>query len=107
MSTFADRAIAHLRENAPATSDLGRFFRATGHVRSLGVDQDPDPAPALDKLAAIRELRDRLAEEADQGALAARKLGATWEQIGAALDLTRQAAQQRWGNVARFAGWDD
>jgi len=106
MSDSTDRAITHLRENVPPTSDLGRFFRATSHVRSLGVE-DPDPAPALDKLAAIRELRDRLGDEADQGALAARKLGASWSQIGDALCVSKQAAQQNWGNIARFAGWDE
>jgi len=106
MSDFADRAITHLRENVPPTSDLGRFFRATSNVRSLGVDE-PDPAPALDKLAAIRELRDRLGGEADQGALVARKLGASWSQIGDALCISKQAAQQNWGNIARFAGWDE
>ncbi len=106
MSTFADKAVAHLRENAAPSSDLGLLFRATGHVRSLGAD-DPDPTQALDKLAGIRELRDRLGDEADQGALAARKLGATWEQIGNALHISKQAAQQNWGNIAKFAGWED
>lgn len=94
MSTFADRAIAHLRENVPPTSDLGLLFRAS------------DRADHLDALEAIRDLRHRLDELADDAALLARRQGASWSAIGCALDITKQAAQQRWGNVTRFAGWD-
>ena len=43
----------------------------------------------------------RAAADADQhlaeAARAARRAGASWSQIGNALGLTRQAAQQRWG----------
>jgi len=34
----------------------------------------------------------------DRAARAARHAGASWTQIGDALGLTRQAAQQRWGH---------
>ena len=104
MSDFTDRALAHLRQHMAPTSDLGRFFRATSAVRLAG--EEGGPGPALDKLAAIRELRDRLGEEAGHGALAARRLGASWSQIGDALCISRQGAQQNWGKVAAFAGWE-
>jgi hypothetical protein len=94
MSTFADRAVSHLRENVAPTSDLGLLFRAG------------NAASPLDALEAIRDLRLRLDQLADDAALHARRTGASWSAIGCALDITKQAAQQRWGNITRFAGWD-
>jgi hypothetical protein len=64
------------------------------------------PAAALDALAAVLELETFLERTTDDLALAARRDGATWEQIGSALGTSRQAAQQRWGNISRFAGWE-
>jgi hypothetical protein len=64
------------------------------------------PDAALDALAAIRHLDTFLKESTDQLALAARRSGATWDQIGSAVGVTRQRAHQHWSNVTRFAGWD-
>jgi hypothetical protein len=64
------------------------------------------PDAAIEALAAAHELETFLERSTDELALAARRDGATWEQIGSALGTSRQAAQQRWGNVSRFAGWD-
>jgi cob(I)alamin adenosyltransferase len=64
------------------------------------------PAVALEALAAVLELETFLERTTDDLALAARRDGATWEQIGSALGTSRQAAQQRWANISRFAGWE-
>jgi hypothetical protein len=64
------------------------------------------PDAVLEALAAVLELGKFLEDSTDELALAARRDGATWEQIGSALGTSRQAAHIRWGNVARFAGWD-
>ncbi len=104
MTGSTDRIIAHLREHAAPTIDLGRFFRATSPVR-LDLSE-ADPAVVLDKLAAITELRHCLGEEAGHGAVAARTLGASWSQIGNALCISRQAAHQHWVRVAALAGGD-
>jgi hypothetical protein len=64
------------------------------------------PAAVLEALAAVLELETFLERTTDDLALAARRDGATWEQIGSALGTSRQAAQQRWGNISRFAGWE-
>lgn len=42
--------------------------------------------------------------ELDQAAHAARNAGASWAQIGDAVGLTRQAAQQHWGHTAKTNG---
>lgn len=55
------------------------------------------PGAALTRLIdAARAAADANQQLAD-AAHAARDAGASWAQIGDALDLTRQAAQQRWG----------
>jgi hypothetical protein len=54
----------------------------------------------------IERLRDlvALAEEVDQATATAvaglRRVGYSWAEIATRLGITRQAAQQRWGNVA-------
>ena len=66
---------------------------------SVGKGTTPRPLPAvelahlIDVARAAADANDRLAEAAQ----AARRGGASWTQIGDALGLTRQAAQQRWG----------
>ncbi len=54
---------------------------------------------ALEVLTDIAGLRAYLNDREDHAALSARQRGATWEQIGTALGITRQAAQQRWGHI--------
>jgi hypothetical protein len=69
-----------------------------------GLDQlDPSTHPARDAassrriLAARRGLADAERELRD-AVRAARQAGDSWTVIGAALDITRQAAQQRFGD---------
>ncbi len=64
------------------------------------------PAVALDALADVRSLEMFLDLRTDELALAARRDGASWKQIGSALGLTRQRTHQRWGAISKFAGWD-
>jgi hypothetical protein len=75
----------------------------TNHDRN-GLDQiDPSTHPARDAasfrriLAARRGLADAERELRD-AVRAARQAGDSWTVIGAALDITRQAAQQRFGD---------
>ncbi|GAA1889075.1 hypothetical protein [Lapillicoccus jejuensis] len=69
-----------------------------------GLDQlDPATHPARDAAPFRRILaaRDNLAEAEDElreAVAAAREAGDSWTVIGAALDITRQAAQQRFGS---------
>lgn len=95
------RCLDSLRASAPPTSHVGLLLRATNEHNRHDADQ------ALDRLEAIAGLRRALDDLADDAALSARKHGASWSVIGDALDITRQAAQQRWANISRFAGWDD
>ena len=74
----------------------------TNHDRT-GLDQvDPSTHPARDAASFRRILAARrglaLAEQELRDAVhAARQAGDSWTVIGAALDITRQAAQQRFG----------
>ena len=52
------------------------------------------PQRPLDALEAVRHAQHALADARDLLTVAARREGATWAQIGTALDITRQAAQQ-------------
>lgn len=85
----------------PPDSPYGRLHRIYDQEFASDVERN------LDALMAIRELRKDLSEAEDHAALTARRQGATWQQIGEALGMSRQAAHERWGNIARFAGWDD
>jgi hypothetical protein len=58
----------------------------------------PDPAVGLRAVAALRELTDRL--EALQ-VRRAREAGWSWEQVGAALGVSRQAVHQKHGRNGR------
>ena len=74
----------------------------TNHDRT-GLDQiDPSTHPARDAASFRRILAARrgltVAEQELRDAVhAAREAGDSWAVIGAALDITRQAAQQRFG----------
>ncbi len=87
-----------VRPNTP----LGQLLTAT----RADTRRAETPAAALEALAAVHQLELFLEETTDNLALAARRDGATWDQIGSALGLTRQRAHQRWGNISTFAGWD-
>ncbi len=75
----------------------------TSHDRT-GLDHiDPSTHPARDGASFRRILAARTAladaeEELHAAVHAAREAGDSWTVIGAALDITRQAAQQRFGN---------
>ncbi len=85
-----------------------RPFTPLGQLLAVSrADRNHDDAQLnLEALSTIADLRSWLDAQADGHALNARRNGATWTQIGAALGLTRQRAHQRWGNITRFAGWD-
>lgn len=52
----------------------------------------------LDTVQALRMIAETANSALTQAVAQARAEGATWDQIGRALDTTRQAAQQRYGN---------
>jgi hypothetical protein len=55
----------------------------------------------ISRLEAARRLRDAAEELEAAQVEAARKAGATWNEIGACYGLTKQGAQQRFRAVAR------
>ena len=74
------------------------------HSEQTGLDElDPGKDPARDAVhfRRIQAARAHLAgaeDELREAVRAARDAGDSWTTIGAALDTTRQAAQQRFGN---------
>ncbi|MEU6347572.1 hypothetical protein ABZ883_42445 [Streptomyces sp. NPDC046977] len=52
-----------------------------------------DPLAVLEAVGRLESLIER---QAPPAGVAARGQGATWEEIGAAVNATRQAAYQRW-----------
>lgn len=67
---------------------------------TVGKGMTPRPVPGAELgrlIVAAHAAADANAELA-RAAHAARHAGASWAQIGDALGLTRQAAQQRWGH---------
>lgn len=67
---------------------------------SVGKGMVPRPVPAAE-LGCLIDAARTAADAANELALAAgnaRQAGATWSEIGDAVGLTRQAAQQRWGH---------
>lgn len=85
--------------STPGTSPLGRLNTAYDLCFSKDVDEN------LAALEAIRLLRLDLEQVEDNAAFKARRNGATWEQIGAAVNLTRQRAHQKWGFVDQMTGF--
>lgn len=59
------------------------------------------PSPEIDRvlvfIAQKCGVRDAALMAIDYNVKRARDMGATWEQVGAALGVSRQAAQQRYG----------
>jgi len=70
---------------------------------STGLDQlDPSTHPARDaasfrRIIAARHQLANAEQELHEAVRAARAAGDSWTVIGAALDISRQAAQQRFG----------
>jgi hypothetical protein len=71
----------------PPKSHLRRITAALG---ALGVADEP-----ISRLDAARRLREAAEELEAAQVEAARKAGATWNEIGACYGLTKQGAQQR------------
>jgi DNA-binding PucR family transcriptional regulator len=55
------------------------------------------------RLAAVRQLAERVAELEAWAVHEAREAGLTWTQIGAVYGMTKQAAQQRFRSASRSA----
>lgn len=60
-----------------------------------------DPVRALDRLAALHQLQERLADEEKQAVLGARMAGCDWIQMGEAIGSGRRVAWARWGGLVR------
>lgn len=56
-----------------------------------------DPEAYLELVALARDAHGETAQLLRAAVVAARRAGATWEQVGGVLGMTRQAAQQRYG----------
>ena len=75
------------------------------HTDDIGLDGlDPATHPARDasgfrRIVAAREAVAHSEEQLRQAVADARAAGDSWSIIGAALDITRQAAQQRFGRA--------
>lgn len=74
------------RENPPADSPAG-------HLR-IALGGDPSTT-FIERATAIRQLRDRLAEEEAQIAFAMRLGGHAWQEIADVFEISRQAAHQK------------
>ena len=68
---------------------LGRYRRAMFRVRSSN-----EPLVILDSLAEMKEILQQIERAAVEEA---RAQGATWLQVAEALQVTRQAVEQRFG----------
>lgn len=75
---------------APYDSPRGRLERAMQATVS-------DPTAALDRLAAIDELRKSLDEQEEMAVIGARMARVTWAEMGQAVGTSRQGAFNRWG----------
>ncbi len=78
----------------PPGSPAGRVRRATAATSS-------DAVLALDRLRAVIELRAWLDDQEAEAVIGARLARATWAEMGAAIDSTRQAAFNRWGPTVK------
>ncbi len=76
--------------------------------RAMHIDQadvsDTNADQHLETLRTICELKAWLDDQTDEFALSARMRGATWDEIGSALEMTKQGAQQRWATIVTRKG---
>jgi hypothetical protein len=79
-------------DHAEFMSFARRILRAASRRMS-----EADPEDLADLVA----LRATVDEAIDNAARAVHAGGASWAQIGAALGVSKQAAQQRWGRSSR------
>ena len=68
-----------------------------GAAEELWAVLDDPQRPWYERLRASQDLRDLLRRVAPMLARKARSEGCTWSEIAAALGITKQAAQQRYG----------
>lgn len=69
-----------------------------GHIaKALGEAEDSD-ATSLDQIAALRKIARLVTSMTTDVVIHARENGASWAEIGAALGVTKQAAQQSYGH---------
>lgn len=78
----------------PPTSPAGRVRRALGGTLT-------DRRAAVDRLAAVDELRGWLSEQEREAVLGARLARVTWVEMGAAVGISRQGAHNRWGAIVK------
>lgn len=91
------RLVAYYVSGDDLTADLFGAMRAAT-VERYRKDEDDALVCELDALAQLHHLRTCLDAEIDATAATIRfEHGASWEQIGRALGVSRQAAQQRYG----------
>lgn len=78
----------------PSRSPAGRVHRVVRGTLN-------DRRAALDRLAAIDELRGWLAEQEQEAVVGARLARATWAEMGSAVGISRQGAFNRWGSAVK------
>ena len=85
--------------NGGGNTDLDRRLSAaiTGADPDLVRRLDRDPGSYLELVRLTAEADARVGRMLADAVSAARRAGHTWEAIGSALGMTRQAAQQRFG----------
>ena len=75
--------------------DIKRIADALAALKGVA-----DPLERVDAVRRVREIAERLEHEA---VMQARKAGHTWSDIGALIGLTKQGAQQRFRGVTSSA----
>jgi hypothetical protein len=87
----AERAFSPLTGERTTGPDVARYWT---HVRNLA---HPHPVTRLKALVDIRAELDAEIDAAVVAARAMRPKRATWKEIGKAVGLSKQGAQNRWG----------
>lgn len=79
-------------------AERDRLAEGLGAAILEGLDADGDPAQHLALVRRAAAAEDEVAELLRQSVLAARAAGHSWAALGAELGMSRQAAQQRFGD---------
>ena len=79
-------------------AERDRLAEGLGAAILQGLDADGDPAQHLALVRRAAAAEDEVAEVLRQSVLAARAAGHSWAALGAELGMSRQAAQQRFGD---------
>lgn len=83
------------------TVDTSQYFLFVSRVLRGTARRAAEIDPS--ELVELVRLRDDLDDAIHMVVAGVRRSGATWEEIGSALGMTRQAAQQRWGSSREHA----